>query len=136
MAEAEAAAVAAADELRARLPAPILMVNDMAEDARAQCIAAGLDALIKFKTEKDQAMYVKKALEEWNGALWMVIIGQSYGASVAHEHHALIMFRVGRVKFLCFQAYDEGMLINTKKEVLKGKKVEKKEDEEGGEGTA
>ena len=131
----EAAATAASaleQELKAKLPAPVILISDLAQEAREQCIAATQDALVRYKTEKDQAMHVKKALEDFNGALWMVIIGQSYGASVAHEHHALFMFRIGRVKVLAFQAYDEGLLINTKKEA-KGKRVEKKDDD-GGEG--
>ena len=127
----DAAAKQAFDEARSKLPAPVLLQSDMPAEARAMCITLGLDALVKYKTEKDQAMHVKKALEEWNGAMWMVIIGQSYGASVAHENHALVVFRVGRVKFLCFQAYDEGSLINTKKEVARGKRQEKKEEEGG-----
>lgn len=122
---------------RAKLPAPIVLHNDLPAAARAQCISLAQEALIKYKTEKDQSMYVKKALEEWNGAMWMVVIGQSYGASVAHENHSLFMFRIGKVCILCFQAFDEGALINTKKEAVKGvKKQEKKVEEEGGGGDA
>ena len=131
---AAAGASALEQELKAKLPAPVILHSDLPEEARAQCIAATQDALVRFKTEKDQAMHVKKTLEEWNGALWMVVIGISFGASVAHENHALFMFRIGRVKILAFQAYDEGSLINTKKEPVGkgGKRVEKKEEEEGG----
>ena len=133
---AAGAASALEQELKAKLPAPVILISDLAQEAREQCIAATQDALVRYKTEKDQAMHVKKALEEFNGALWMVVIGQSFGASVAHEHHALFMFRIGRVKVLAFQAYDEGMLINTRKEPVGkgGKRAEKKEDDEGGGG--
>ena len=65
-------------------------------------------------------MHVKKALEAWNGALWMVVIGTAFGASVAHENHGLLMFSVGRVHCLCFMAFDEGGLINTKKAAVGG----------------
>jgi len=108
----------------------VLLHSDMAEAARAQCVALTYEALVRYKTEKDQAMHVKLALEDWNGALWMVIIGQAFGASVAHDNHGLLMFRVGRVHVLCFQAYDEGALINTKKESHAKKAVAKKDEDE------
>jgi hypothetical protein len=88
----------------------------MAEDARKKCIELTLEALTLHKVEKDQSMHVKKALEAWNGALWMVVIGTAFGASVAHEKHGLLMFSVGRVHCLCFMSFNEGDLINGKKE--------------------
>jgi len=82
----------------------------MAEDARKKCIELTLEALTLHKVEKDQSMHVKKALEAWNGALWMVVIGTAFGASVAHEKHGLLMFCVGRVHVLCFSSFNEGDL--------------------------
>ena len=98
------------------LPEPRILVSDMAEDARKKCIELTLEALTLHKVEKDQSMHVKKALEAWNGALWMVIIGTAFGASVAHEKHGLLMFCVGRVHCLAFMSFNEGDLINGRKE--------------------
>jgi hypothetical protein len=100
------------------LPAPVWLHADMEEAARAKCAEFALEALAAHKVEKDQAMHVKKALEAWNGALWVVVIGVGFGASIAHENHALCMFRVGRAHVLCSMTYDEGALINTKKKGL------------------
>jgi len=112
---AAAAAAAAPDAPAVVLPPPVFLHVDMPEAARLKCVEFALEALAKCKVEKDQAMHVKKALEAWNGALWVVVIGAAFGASVAHENAALCMFRVGRAHVLCFQSYDEGALINTKK---------------------
>ncbi len=97
-------------------PAPPDPKQDIDEGARKKCIELTLEALTLHKVEKDQSMYVKKALEAWNGALWMVVIGTAFGASVAHEKHGLLMFCVGRVHCLCFMSFNEGDLINGKKE--------------------
>ena len=103
----------------------------MAEDARKMCISATLEALSKFKIEKDQSQHVKKALEAWNGALWMVVIGSAFGASVAHENNGCLLFRVGRTHVLCFQSFDEGALINTNaKKAGAGPKAEAPKEEE------
>jgi len=122
-----------ATEASPQFPDPIIIYSDMPEESRKACFKFSLEALVQYKTEKDQAKHVKLALESWNGAMWMVIIGVSYGASVNHENSGLLMFRIGRVHFLCFQAYDEGALINTKKAAFSrsSSKTEKKDDEEG-----
>ena len=56
-------------------------------------------------------MIVKKALDACNGGLWHVVIGQSFGASVAHDNNMLLMFRVGKVHFLVFQSFDDVSLV-------------------------
>ena len=120
-----------------QLPDPILLHSDMPEESRKACYKFTKEALVQYKSEKDQAKHVKLALESWNGALWMVIIGVSFGASVTHENSGLCMFRIGRAHCLCFQSYDEGALINTKKAAFSrtSGKTEKKEEEEGESGT-
>ena len=103
------------DAPSAPLPEPRIVHSDMPEPARKKCIELTLEALALHRIEKDQSMHVKQALEAWNGAMWMVVIGTAFGASVAHENHCMLMFSVGRVFCLCFSAFDEGVLTNTKK---------------------
>jgi hypothetical protein len=121
-ASALAAAIAA-------LPAPVWLHTDMGEETRAKCAEFAAEALAAHKVEKDQAMAVKKALEAWNGALWAVVIGTGFGASIAHENRSLCMFRIGRVHVLCSMQFDEGALINTKKDLGVAAKAERKEDD-------
>lgn len=112
------------------LPPIVFVHSDMPQDSRDKCVEFTLEALVKHKIEKDQAMHVKKNLEEWNGALWVVVIGVAYGASLAHENATLCMFRIGKVHVLCFQSYDEGALINSKKAAEpRAHKVVAKEDD-------
>ena len=92
---------------------PVVVHADMPEEARNVCIAAAVAAMAKHRNEKDQASHIKRALEAWNGALWHVVVGASFGASVAHDNHSLVLFRVGRLFFLCFQTFDDGSLINS-----------------------
>ena len=110
-----ASATSPSDGSATVFPPAVFVHMDMPEESRLKCVEFTLEALAKHKVEKDQAMHVKKALEEWNGALWVVVIGVAYGASLAHENSALCMFRIGKVHVLCFQGYDEGALMNTKK---------------------
>ena len=95
------------------LEPPVVVHADMPEAARAVCMAAAVAAMAKHRNEKDQASHIKRALEAWNGALWHVVVGASFGASVAHDNHSLVLFRVGRLFFLCFQTFDDGSLINS-----------------------
>ena len=96
----------------AALPEPVIVHSDMAEEPRGKAIALTLEALTLHKTEKDQCMHVKKGLEAWDGALWMVVIGVAFGASVAHVNHGLLMFRVGKVHCLAFRSFEESSLVN------------------------
>ena len=61
--------------------------------------------------EKDQALQVKRALEAHNGGLWQVIVGEGFGASVAHDNNMLAVFQLGRARFLVFQSFDETSLV-------------------------
>ena len=61
--------------------------------------------------EKDQALAIKRALEAHNGGLWQVIIGQGFGASVAHDNNSLLVFQLGKVSILAFASYDETQLV-------------------------
>ena len=54
---------------------------------------------------------VKKALDASNGGLWHVVIGQSFGASVAHDNNMLLMFHIGKAHFLVFQSFDDVSLV-------------------------
>ena len=112
----------------------IFLLADMPEEARLKCVEYAVEALAKHKVEKDQAMHVKKALEAWNGAMWVVVVGTAFGASVAHENAGLCMFRLGRAHVLAFQSFDEGALINTKKAARGGEHAKKEEAEEEGKG--
>ena len=94
---------------------PVVVHSDMPEAARAVCFAAAAAALAKYRVDKDHASHIKRALEAWNGALWHVVVGASFGASVAHDNHSLVLFRIGRTFFLCFQTFDDGSLINSTK---------------------
>ena len=113
-ADAGAAAAAALEAARAALPKPVVLTVDMPAELVARCTELAAEALTTYKVEKDQAMHIKKALEGWNGALWHVIVGASFGASVCHEVHAFVLFRVGKVNVLCFQSFDDGQQLHAR----------------------
>lgn len=54
---------------------------------------------------------MKSALEAQFGEPWHVVVGQSYGASVAHEAGMMVSFRLGRVTVTAFASYDEATLV-------------------------
>ena len=106
--DAGAAAAAALEAARAALPKPVVLTVDMPAEVVARCTELAAEALTTYKVEKDQAMHIKRALELWNGALWHVVVGASFGASVCHEVHAFVLFKIGKVNVLCFQSFDDG----------------------------
>ncbi len=65
------------------------------------------------KVEKDQAQIIKKALDGYNGALWHVIVGQAFGASVSHENRNLLLFRIGKVRQTVDYAYCRRSIVQT-----------------------
>jgi dynein light chain LC8-type len=106
--DAGAAAAAALEAARAALPKPVVLTVDMPAEVVARCTELAAEALTTYKVEKDQAMHIKRALELWNGALWHVVVGASFGASVCHEVHAFVLFKIGKANVLCFQSFDDG----------------------------
>ncbi len=120
--------------LIAALPKPVLVAVDMPPEAVTKCLGLAAAALVAAKVEKDQAAIIKKALEVWNGALWHVVVGTSFGASVAHEVHAFLLFRIGKVNILAFQSFDEAALVSSGPKVARAVQQVEKEDEGGEDG--
>jgi hypothetical protein len=58
---------------------------------------------------------VKRRLEAHDGALWHVVVGRGFGASVAHEAGGLLSFQLGPLSFLAFTSFDEAGLVRPKK---------------------
>ena len=126
--DAGAAAAAALEAARAALPKPVVLTGDMPAELVTRCTDLAAEALVTYKVEKDQAMHVKKALEAWNGALWHVVVGASFGASVCHEVGTFTMFKIGKAYILCFQSFDDASILGTEKKVVKvAKKAEVEE---------
>lgn len=122
---------------KAPLPSPVVISSDMPVEYRKVIFDATKEAIQTHKIEKDQAMHVKRALEAWNGALWHVIIGTAFGASVAHEKNSFMLFKMGKVYVLCFQSFDESTLISGKKDAaFVPRAVQKKGNEDEEEGAA
>ncbi len=119
-----------ADNKAVVLPPPQIVLADMPADARKMCMDVTIEAINKYRVEKDQATHIKKALEAWNGAMWHVIIGTVFGASVAHDAHGFLLFRMGKIHCLCFMSFDESSLVTGKKEEHVNKTVQKKADDE------
>ncbi len=129
---ADAAAAKALEASIAALPKPVVVQIDMPAEARDVVFTEAAKALVQQKVEKDQAMQLKRALENWNGGLWHVIIGNSFGASVAYESHLFVLFRIGKVFILAFQSFDEISLVQTGKAGHVARAVKKKDDDEDG----
>jgi hypothetical protein len=116
----------------------VVVSADMPAALRDVVFAKAVEALAAHKVEKDQAQHVKKALEAHNGGLWHVVIGGAFGASVAHETHHFVLFRVGKVHVLAFQSFDEASLVraagaaptaHVARPVADGKRAEDDEEE-------
>lgn len=113
----------------AKLPAPIIVSGGMPADMAKVVLEKAAEGVVNYKVEKDQAMHVKKALETWNGGMWHVIVGTSFGASVAHEAGCLLLFRFGKTFVMVLQSFDETALTGGKEKRVT-KAVQRKEEEE------
>lgn len=63
------------------------------------------------QVECDAAMAIKRKLEAQFGELWHVVVGRSYGASVAHEAGSMLSFRLRGVAVTAFSSFDESQLV-------------------------
>ena len=137
MADTSSAAAATSAEAiaaaRAALPKPIILSGDMPSADIQRCCDLASEALVTYKVEKDQAMHIKKALEAWNGSLWHVVVGASFGASICHEVNGSVLFRIGKANVLCFQSFDEASILGGEKKVHKTAKKEDEKEEAAGE---
>lgn len=84
---------------------------DMPEELKALAIKTTIEALSTDKVEKDQAIDIKKTMEDYNGGMWHVIIGTSFGLSVNHENNSILMLRIGKLNILVFQTFEESTLV-------------------------
>ena len=58
-------------------------------------------------------MAIKRKLEARFGELWHVVVGRSYGASVAHEAGSMLSFRLRGVAVTAFSSFDESQLVRS-----------------------
>ena len=122
-------AAAALQAAIAALPPVTILNADIPKEVLEKCIELSKTALCQSKVEKDIATYIKTNLELYNGALWHVIVGQSFGCSVCSEVKSLALFKFGKTNILCFSSFDESSLVNGgDKKVVRA--VQKKEEEE------
>lgn len=115
---------------RESLPKPVLVATDMPTKLREICYDHALDALIAHKIEKDQATYIKRALEQYNSALWHVIVGTHFGASVSHAVNGYLIFSIGKVHIMCFMSFDESSLVDGKRDDHVTRGIDPKQEEE------
>lgn len=73
----------------------------------------------RLQTDSEAAGNIKRQLEAQFGGLWHVILGQSYGCSVAHEAGMIVSFRIGRTAVTAFSSFDESQLVRPKKAHIK-----------------
>lgn len=111
MATGGAATAGGAAAAGAGLPAATVVHCDMPSAQKDFAIKKAQEALAAAKVEKDQAQYVKKALEENYGGVWHVVVGTSFGMSVSHDNHCLVVFKIGKTHFLAFQSFDDASLV-------------------------
>lgn len=70
----------------------------------------------RTQVESAIAAAVKRRLEAHDGALWHVVVGRGFGASVAHEAGGLLSFQLGPLSFLAFRSFDDASLVRPQAE--------------------
>jgi len=112
----------------------VILHSDLPLALQEFAVKKARDALATVKVDKDLAQIIKKALEDHTGGLWHVVVGTSFGLSVSHDNHALLLFKLGKANILAFQSFDESALVRKDGAAQMHRKVERKtdEDDEGG----
>ncbi|KAJ5326553.1 hypothetical protein N7541_010611 [Penicillium brevicompactum] len=76
---------------------------DMTEDMQQEAIALAIEAMDKFRVEKDIAQYIKKEFDSRKGATWHCVVGRNFGSFVTHETKHFIYFYLGHCAILLFK---------------------------------
>ncbi|SCU88884.1 LAMI_0D11650g1_1 [Lachancea mirantina] len=82
---------------------PSLVASDVTPELRDEIFDISLDALSKFKLEREIAAMIKKDLDVKYGSTWHVIVGKSFGSYVTNEKGHFIYFYIGQFAFLVFK---------------------------------
>ncbi|KAH3900337.1 dynein light chain SCDLUD_003311, partial [Saccharomycodes ludwigii] len=73
------------------------------DDLKDKVLQIAEEALDKHQLEREIAAYIKKKLDEEEGALWHVIVGKNFGSYVTHEKGYFIYFYINNLAFLVFK---------------------------------
>ncbi|CAG7918248.1 unnamed protein product [Penicillium olsonii] len=64
---------------------------------------SAIEAMDKFRVEKDIAQYIKKEFDSRKGATWHCVVGRNFGSFVTHETKHFIYFYLGHCAILLFK---------------------------------
>uniref|UniRef100_A0A5K4F5B2 Dynein light chain n=1 Tax=Schistosoma mansoni TaxID=6183 RepID=A0A5K4F5B2_SCHMA len=77
---------------------------DMSEDMQREAIDCAVEALKKYKIEKDIAAFIKKEFDKKYNPTWHCIVGRNFGSNMTHEQKHFIYFYMGNVAVLLFKS--------------------------------
>ncbi|KAJ5697297.1 hypothetical protein N7540_001542 [Penicillium herquei] len=76
---------------------------DMTDEEQQEAIALAIEAMDKYRIEKDIAQYIKKEFDSRRGATWHCVVGRNFGSFVTHETKHFIYFYLGHCAILLFK---------------------------------
>ena len=76
----------------------------MPDDMQRKAVELALNALERFKLERDMAQFLKEEFDERFQPTWHCIVGRHFGSFVTHEGLGFIYFYIDKTAILLFRS--------------------------------
>ncbi|KAL3308727.1 hypothetical protein Ciccas_012736, partial [Cichlidogyrus casuarinus] len=76
---------------------------EMSDKMQTSAIDCAIQAMKKYKFEKDIAIAIKRDFDQKHGPSWHCLIGRNCSFSITHENNCYINFYVDKVELLLFK---------------------------------
>ncbi|GMR60808.1 hypothetical protein PMAYCL1PPCAC_31003, partial [Pristionchus mayeri] len=81
----------------------IVKSTDMSEEMQKEAMQVAIDAMSKFRVEKDIATYIKEEFDKRYQPSWHCVVGRNFGSYVTHETNHFIYFYIQHVAVMLFK---------------------------------
>ncbi|CAB3401101.1 unnamed protein product [Caenorhabditis bovis] len=81
----------------------IVRSTDMPEELQKEAITVSLEAMDKYKLERDIATYIKEEFDKRHNPSWHCVVGRNFGSYVTHESNNFIYFYIKHIAIMLFK---------------------------------
>ncbi|KAF8354415.1 hypothetical protein PRIPAC_96038 [Pristionchus pacificus] len=81
----------------------VVKSTDMPEEMQRAAMQVAVDAMSKYRVEKDIATYIKEEFDKRYLPSWHCVVGRNFGSYVTHETNHFIYFYIQHVAVMLFK---------------------------------
>ncbi|GMT36196.1 hypothetical protein PFISCL1PPCAC_27493 [Pristionchus fissidentatus] len=81
----------------------VVKSTDMSEEMQKAAMQVAVEAMNKFRVEKDIATFIKEEFDKRYMPSWHCVVGRNFGSYVTHETNHFIYFYIQHVAVMLFK---------------------------------